>query len=398
MMSNPFRLLVLSVLVGSPFSRDASPANGQEFPLPAGTIADLQPELQPSARAAALRYATPLYQRLLLKLDEMDRVSKLSEAQRGKLEVAAKGAVDHALDRWLTANSDRLRSGATEVLTVRADVQQQAQQQARALQAMKAELEGQIRQAQLTQRALARIPDGARGANAAGREAGEENAREVLARQHAELLQQQQVLEREIARLEQNARGVQVVAANDIILGGFVPAQPQPNARPARTAPNSALIMNSDASAVAEQDKIWTTAVESTLTNEQKNRLQAAAAKRSAFQPASAIEIVLKEIDQRLLLDGEQYEQLVPLVEEVIKQQSTEEVLRRSPSQTVGIAANVLRALPEEKLKTILSQAQQAQRQRSLVPQGAPQNAINVNQDAYQVAPVEGPFDLFLPR
>lgn len=336
--------------------------------MPAAVIANLQPEVQAAVRNQAQQYANATYQRLLLKLDELERVCELNDAQKTKLKVAAKGAVDHSLTKWLAANASRLSANAGGVVEVQVAEQQAMQNQ---IQARRDQLLAQKQQAQLAQRAMERQAAAVAAKAATPAEQKVRLAeREALDRQQKALLAQQQALEQQIAQLEQNAAAMQAQAVQQV----WVDAQPQPagvlggivRMAGGRAAPVAAAIPSSDQSAAAEQEKTWTAALEFTLTDEQKDRMKTAAAERSAFQPKTAAERVMKEIDQRLLLDRAQREKLTPIVAKTIEQQSVEGQLDRNPNLAAAIANNVLRALPDVQLKAILSESQRAQRLRSL--------------------------------
>jgi hypothetical protein len=358
-------LLSLPILLQSSFGPHV--ASAQDFPLPVSVLSNLQPELQASARAEAQQFANSLYQVLLLKLDEIERVCDPADGQMAKLKVAAKGAVDHALDDWLSLNADRLRAGNAEIVAVQANAQRMNLQQ---LIAQQAQLEALKRQAQLVQIAIA--GKAAEKAASPDAEQAKLNEREALVRQQKALLEQQQVLGQEIAQLEQNVAVIQAVRVQGVAVDNPFGERVLGNIALNTATTNSV----SDPAAIADKEEIWSTAIGLTLTVEQKTRLMDAASERSAFKPTTVVDIVLTEIDGRLLLDRAQRDKLIPLVEQVVKQQSLEGQLSRSSNLAPAIASNVLRALPEDQLKLILSEPQQAQRRRMV----APPTATNVNQ------------------
>jgi hypothetical protein len=364
----------------------AQVVRAQDFPLPASVIANVQPELQAAARAEAQRYANPLYQRLLLKLDEIQRVCEPSAAQMSKLNVAVKGAVDHALDRWLASNADRLRAGVSDVVIVQANPVPAVRN---AAQVQKAELEALQRQLQLAKRALERKAAAGEGKGATPAEERVRQAgREALAQQQKALLARQQELEQQVAQMEQNAADVQVRQQLGMA-GGVVFAEAVQRNAPVNSAPATSA---NDPSLAAENEKTWTTALQFTLTDEQKGRLTAAASERSSFQPSTAAERVLKEIDQRLLLDRVQRDKLSPFVKKAVDQQSVEGIVNRNPNLVASVAINVLRALPEDQLRSVLSERQRTQRLRLLEPQAAvPTNVNRVLLDGFAPVPVAIP-------
>jgi hypothetical protein len=376
-MTKHLQAVSLCVSVALQYSLHANVASAQDYPLPASVIANLQPEFQPNARSEAQQFANPIYHRLLLKLDEMDRLCELSEAQRAKLNVAAKGAVDHVLDHWLASNADRLRAGGGNIVAAQANVQQVQQAVRNQLQAQIAEIEALNRQAQLAQRAAARQP-APEALKAALPERDREglNAQEALAQQQKALRERQEALKLQIAQLEQNAVGIQVQQVADpfgvqvqqlggrvggLVIGGAV----RGNVAVADPTTNAA----NDPTLDAEKVKIWTAAVDFTLSEEQKTRLTAAAAERSSAQPMTNAERVLNEIDRQLLLDRAQREKLSPLVLQAVSRPSVEGQLNRDPVPQVAI--NVLRVLPSELVNSILSERQRAQHQRLITPRAA---------------------------
>jgi hypothetical protein len=385
-MTRNLYVLVVAASVALHCGWRAQVVSAQDFPLPAGVISNVQPELQASARLQAQRYANPLYQRLLLKLDEIERVCEPSPAQMTKLNVAVKGAVDHALDRWLASNADRLRAGVSDIVVVQANPLPAVRN---AAQVQKAELEALNRQLQLAQRAMER--QAAAGAGKAAtpaekrvRQAGQE----ALAQQQKALLARQQELEKQVAQLEQNAAAVQVRQlgmAGEVLFAEGVQGNIQLSASPANAV--------NDPTLAAENEKTWTAALELTLTDEQKSRLKVAASERLSFEPTTAADRVLKEIDQRLLLDRAQRDKLAPLVKKAVEQQSVEGIVNRNSNLVMSVATNVLRALPDEQLRSIFSERQRTQRLRLLEPQAAVPTNVNrvLLEDRFVPVPVAAP-------
>jgi hypothetical protein len=233
------------------------------------------------------------------------------------------------------------------------------------LQAQRAQVEALTRQAQLAQRAVAR--QAAAGAEKAATPQEEKvrlAERDALARQQKAIFEQRQALEQKLAQLQLNAAGMQPQPVQQegmlVRFGGFVAGGQAPE----NVAAVRSLSAANDPAAVAEKERTWSAALEYTLTDEQKSRMAAAVSERTSFQPKTAVERVMNEIDQQLLLDSAQREKLAPLVEQTIKQQSVEVTLNRNPNLAPGVANNVLRALTENQLRSILSERQWAQRLR----------------------------------
>jgi hypothetical protein len=285
-------------------------------------------------------------------------------------------------------NADRLRSGVSDVVAVQIDAQLQLQNQ---LQARRNEVEALQRQAQMVERAQAQ-QGGAGPAKAATpqEERAKEVERDALAQQQKALLERQVVLEQQLAQVAQNAAAQQrrqvPVAANDL----FIAAPAAGNVVYATTAANAA----DDSALVAEKEAIWTAALRYTLTEEQQSRLSAAELERSSLPSTSNFERVFNEVDQKLLLDRAQRDKLAPLVRQVANRPSVESQFNRSPLSEV--ATNVMRALPEDQLKSILSEPQRAQHERLIAPPTttpANRNRTTINNGAIIIrdAPVAPP-------
>jgi hypothetical protein len=76
---------------------------GDVYPVPA-VIADGLPSATVAiVQAQAESRSRELFNHLLLRFDEVDRVCQLTPPQRTKLKVAVKGAVDHAIAKWIAS-------------------------------------------------------------------------------------------------------------------------------------------------------------------------------------------------------------------------------------------------------------------------------------------------------
>ncbi|MEX2315548.1 MAG: hypothetical protein WD669_00235, partial [Pirellulales bacterium] len=81
----------------------AQPVGADDFVISPAAFASLPSGTQEMLKLPAQQNANFMLNHLLWKLDEIDRVCALSDNQESKLKVAAKGAVEYALQNWIDA-------------------------------------------------------------------------------------------------------------------------------------------------------------------------------------------------------------------------------------------------------------------------------------------------------
>ncbi|MCA9111300.1 MAG: hypothetical protein KDA52_15210 [Planctomycetaceae bacterium] len=92
----------LFLIVVCLFTTIVSTTRAEHFPL-TDVVPETAPEEQRDAvQARAQQLADAMYDELLLRLDEVDRVCELSESQERQLTIAAKGVVQQGVDEWLS--------------------------------------------------------------------------------------------------------------------------------------------------------------------------------------------------------------------------------------------------------------------------------------------------------
>jgi hypothetical protein len=129
--------------------------------------------------------------------------------------------------------------------------------------------------------------------------------------------------------------------------------------------------------------------VENTLSQEQRQRVEAAAAERARFQPKTPAERVVGEIDRLLLLDPKQRQSLVELATKTVDKFAADTPAVRNPNLAPSALLSIVRdRLPAEELQAIFSETQLSrwkgqQGQANPPPPGAV--------DRYQLVPQPAP-------
>jgi hypothetical protein len=91
----------------------SSPSVGADsFPHSFVPPSDLPEPAAATLQRLAHKHADTMYRFLQLKIDELDRTVKLSDAQKSRLNTAAKGAVQDSLEEWLNPILSRLMTGS----------------------------------------------------------------------------------------------------------------------------------------------------------------------------------------------------------------------------------------------------------------------------------------------
>ena len=246
-------------------------AAADDFPIPAVATENLDEQTRESLQQLAQQQANGMWRHLQLKLDEMDRICDLTDAQRDELELAAKGAVEQALEKWVERVGPAMAQRAGRI----AQPQGPRRLVVNGMQFMI----GPVIAAPAEQPRLWEILDG-----------------RVIDR-NAEAAPADQPPPAPVAAPAQPP-APQAAAAERVIIGGLGP--PIRNNAAIRVASNARTPLN------VEQEPLWTATLENTLTSEQQEKLAAAQSARLATQQQAQIKLVLITLDQALLLDDAQ--------------------------------------------------------------------------------------------
>jgi hypothetical protein len=279
------------------------------FPVPAIAADSLPDNVVAHIRTHAQINADDMFDFLLLTIDELDRVSRLSPQQQAKLRIAAKGAVERALAKW------------TET-TVEAAKQSKANAAALANQPV----------AVMQAHRMA-------GANApiflVGREHGGQRGGGLVIDQPAN------------GQLIVNGAGaIDFAQDRDIIQlnPGFIVHVDL-----------TAIVQPLDRKAAA-REALWTAAEKSVLSPEQWRLRRFAEADREALPRNTPVEQVLAELDRQLLIDPAQRPQFSKVMRDLINTR-----LRLSSNGDVyapSVAASMLSSNPSAAMTKILSERQ----------------------------------------
>ncbi len=300
----------------------SSPVYAESFPL-----SDVVPASVPDAQRAMLqshaqKLADTMFNHLLLQLDEIDRVSGLSEDQQRVLTVAAKGAVQEALDIWLgmIAEIDAAKAGENNIV----------------------------------------LPPGI-GLAHANLQRFENNG--VI---HVE---GQLLIE---PRRDKIVQLMDVVAAlvdrNGVVRDREVPQRGEFVAElfGVEVQHDDVQMMERPLLNVAD-NVLWTTTLVRILTREQKTALVQAQAEREALPREWRHERVLVEIDRHLLLDSAQRDALTERVTKFLEMPQIKRWLERRPGfEDAALAQMALKAIPIADVKDLLSEQQSYQWQQLL--------------------------------
>lgn len=303
---------------------------GEAFPL-ADVIPDSVPaEVRKSIQGKAQQNADAMYGHLLLLIDEADRETNLSAAQKSRLTVAAKGAVQYVMDQWLAPLSTPVEAAANQpqaagnaivflnaqkpFIVQRGRVANQAVQQQQLLAHRRriAVLEAQIRQWE------ARIKADANKKNAA--------------RNAAQLRRVQLQLEN-AHRASLNLQGLAQLGA-----------------------------MGELDSDTAANHNIWRSTLEYTLTDRQQNQLTLLQQARRDDPTATRVEYIVAALDRQLLFDSGQRQRVTRMVAEFLETPRIGIMLARNPNlKNDAVANTVIKTFRTNEFDQILSPIQLSQ-------------------------------------
>ncbi|MEX2315975.1 MAG: hypothetical protein WD669_02415, partial [Pirellulales bacterium] len=114
-----------------------------------------------------------------------------------------------------------------------------------------------------------------------------------------------------------------------------------------------------------EQQHVWSSAVQNTLSNDQKQRLLARAAQRSAnLDVVTPTGRIVTQLDTLLLLDAPQREKISELVAKTLELPANKTAAQRLPQVTPALIDRVIRTLPVDEMSALLSPIQFARWQQ----------------------------------
>jgi hypothetical protein len=118
----------------------------------------------------------------------------------------------------------------------------------------------------------------------------------------------------------------------------------------------------------AEQQHVWTSALENTLSPEQKKLLAAANADRINKQAADTPTArIVGQIDQLLQLDPTQREKFTELVTAALELPAFKVQVQRTPQLTPAMIDRVIKRLPAAEINAMLTQLQAARWQQAVL-------------------------------
>jgi hypothetical protein len=312
-------------------------AAGDSFVVSPAAAANLPAAQQPAYMAQAQQFANGMMSHLELKLDEVRRVCDLSASQRGKLRVAAKGAIEYAVQDWLDAAAEQLAANAANAANPQANVimapagagRRGAAQlriaapaavaapaaAARDVQA-EAELRARLAEFQQLQQTQLQLQRQIAMQQQAAQQADQNVAK--LREVEAALQLQQQLL-------QQRIRAAQPIQQDAVVQEVLV--MDDGAARVVRRVVRAPRIPALDVKGV-ETNQVWIAALANTLSDEQKQRWAAASADRSAFLAAPRNQYVAY-LDQLLLLDNDQRKKINELVGRAFEQPALQRLSTR---------------------------------------------------------------------
>jgi hypothetical protein len=338
-----------AALAWTVFAYPLQPIAADDFVMSPAAFASLPPGGQDTVKAQAQQYANGMLNHLLLKLDEADRICSLTDGQESKLKVAAKGAVEFALQNWIDAASVQLAGAGAAAAAVPAAAVQRQQLIAHVdeINALQQRLQIALQEAQAA-------GGGRRGARQAV-QAQQINQLNQQAAQLAQMQQQLQLQQRQVEQLGQR-QVIEEVIVNDNGVNRVV--------RRVRRVPAIPVL---DVTAV-DQQHVWTAALDNTLTAEQKQRLSARATQRSAnLDVVTPTGRIVTQLDNLLLLDGPQREKMSELVSKTLESPANKSAFQRNQPLTPALIARIIRSLPANEISALLSPTQMTRWQQSVL-------------------------------
>jgi hypothetical protein len=307
----------------------------------------------------------------------VNRICSLSGAQRIKLKVAAKGAVEYAVQDWIDSVGQQFgvqfgaapqpagviapapaagvgrrggRGGvaAAQPMPVAVDV---AVAQPAPFQGEVAARNAAVMQAELAQRQAMLQQQLAQAGNQNPAQAAQLVA-QVQALQQAQVQAAQQVVAQRFTNV------VEEVVVNDNGVNRVV--------RRVRRVP----VPQTAAAAVAEQQHVWSSALENTLTPEQRKLLEESQAQRVANRAVNTPSArLVDQIDQWLLLDPTQREKVTELVNQTLDLAAIRVQVQRTPQLTPAIIDRVVKRMPAADMTAMLSPMQLTRWQQAVQSQ-----------------------------
>ncbi len=358
------------------------PARADDFVMPPGAVANLPQGVQQSIGAMAQQQANSMLNYMLLKLDEINRVCTLTGSQRIKLTVAAKGAIEYAVQDWID-------TFGMQIGTVAAPNQAWQVQLGAAAPAQVVLRVGNVAgqavdvapanaaQAVAIARAQAEVGNRLAAVQRQQAQAGIQNAAQVQQVQQqadalaAQLQQLQQLQVQQKAAAQQFTTVVEDVVVNENGVNRVV--------RCARRVP----VAQPNAAATAEQQHVWTSALESTLSDEQRKQLAAATAERVASQAQTTPSArLVNQIDDWLLVDPEQRAKLKVLVDQTLELPTFKVQVQRTPQLSPAIIDRIIKRIPAADMTALLSPLQMTRWQQlvqgQVAPGGGAAPAVNI--------------------
>jgi hypothetical protein len=262
-----------------------------------------------------------MFDHLLLKIDELDRVCQLSASQQTRLRIAAKGAVDRAIVKWLDATSTNTAQNAAAI---------------------------------------------------AAQPSGQNIFPDAVGRQEVGVFLNAQPMDGAIFLNEG-------VALNQLIIAEGQPAAQNVVIRVLNDGPQPVqapvVAQGLDTTAV-EHEPIWTSAEQKVLTPQQLQARQAAIAARNGLSRKTPAEQVLAELDRRLMLDASQREPFAKLMRPLIEARVKPAANGRRPS-IASTTTMLLRARPAPEMSKILSERQLNLWRSTKRPAAQPAQVVN---------------------
>jgi hypothetical protein len=255
-----------------------------------------------------------------ITIDNIDRLCKLTEAQKKKLDIASKGAVERTMGKWK---------------------KQMAQMQGRQWNGQF----GNIRNALVADVAVGAI---------------------VIAEDVAEPVEADpEAIEIEIAQdaVQVEVDNVQLIAPQIAFNGPF----------------GGFAAMNVTAINSVAKEPVWTKAVDKTLTAEQKTDFKKAQERRRLFRRKTAVDSVVAKIDSELILSDDQRTKISALVNKAVGHQFSMQAngFNQDFNQANGMTA--VQRIPKTQMAKLLSKTQMVRWNEFRRQYGAPEQAMQAN-------------------
>ncbi|MFV2067709.1 MAG: hypothetical protein ACC645_12095 [Pirellulales bacterium] len=276
---------------------------------------------------------------LALRIDEIDRTVSLAERQRKRLEMAAKGATEHAIDKWfreMLERQEQLRAPAGNYYQLPADVVVEDEDHGAGAQAS---------------------DDADNNAGDAAADGGTAAEAEVAANGQADAPKVGGV-EEEVEREPPPAEPLHVAVAPPV--GPQVRVEVAPAGAWQVFATVASIQDPNEEIELVTGEKVWTRAIDTVLTDAQKKACAASVERRAAYRRRAAVAQVVALLDEQLFLSEKQRIELAGIVDEAIGQWLFARVAGMPNIALIMQmgAANAVRQLPTSRVEEILSEPQ----------------------------------------